>query len=553
MLPTAGRGPDDGRRRPERARAPQLRGLGPPGGRLARARAARVGGDRADLGHLAGAGERAPRAARRRRSGRHRARLRYRVLVGTACPPRGARVTASTTPRASSRPHDSSSGSTGSSSSLSTGSAERCRSPTPASTSCSPNTVPSIGVSPRLGAGGGAAPAPGRRQRGDPTYLAYVEELRHSKRVCAFRDFMVEEIAAFKRQGDGAEIGGRSEPCGGTIAAMHNIWARLLACVASSPLYYNSKLGARVARGPLQPPCWTWAELTLGLFFPCDPRSMARGGASASRGAGLRRRPSPEPPGAPMSDSLLVREPEITDALVAAHGLKPDEYQRILDLIGRTPTLTELGIFSAMWNEHCSYKSSKKWLRTLPTTGPQVICGPGENAGVVDIGDGAGAGLQDGEPQPPLLHRALPGGGDRGRRHPARRLHHGRAADRGDERAELRRAVASEDPRAGARRGRGDRRLRQRLRGADGRRRAALPRRLQRQLPGQRLRRRAGRGRRDLLLGGHGRRDAGGLSRGQDRARRGRRRDDGLAPSSTTPSRRSGRRCRSATPSPRSG
>jgi phosphoribosylformylglycinamidine synthase len=79
---------------------------------------------------------------------------------------------------------------------------------------------------------------------------------------------------------------------------------------------------------------------------------------------------------------------EITPKLVAEHGLKPDEYQRILDLIGRTPTLTELGIFSAMWNEHCSYKSSKKWLRTLPTTGPHVICGPGENAGVVDIGDG---------------------------------------------------------------------------------------------------------------------------------------------------------------------
>ena len=84
----------------------------------------------------------------------------------------------------------------------------------------------------------------------------------------------------------------------------------------------------------------------------------------------------------------LQREPAVTDDLVAAHGLKPDEYQRILDLIGRAPSLTELGIFSAMWNEHCSYKSSKRWLRTLPTQGPQVICGPGENAGVVDIGDG---------------------------------------------------------------------------------------------------------------------------------------------------------------------
>ena len=79
---------------------------------------------------------------------------------------------------------------------------------------------------------------------------------------------------------------------------------------------------------------------------------------------------------------------EITPELVAEHGLKPDEYQKILDLIGRTPSITELGIFSAMWNEHCSYKSSKKHLKTLPTKGPRVLQGPGENAGVVDIGDG---------------------------------------------------------------------------------------------------------------------------------------------------------------------
>lgn len=83
-----------------------------------------------------------------------------------------------------------------------------------------------------------------------------------------------------------------------------------------------------------------------------------------------------------------MTEPQITPDLIAAHGLKPDEYQRILEIIGRAPSFTELGIFSAMWNEHCSYKSSKVWLRTLHTTGPQVICGPGENAGVVDIGDG---------------------------------------------------------------------------------------------------------------------------------------------------------------------
>jgi len=85
---------------------------------------------------------------------------------------------------------------------------------------------------------------------------------------------------------------------------------------------------------------------------------------------------------------LTLHEPEITDALVAAHGLKPDEYQRILALIGRVPSFTELGIFSAMWNEHCSYKSSRLHLRKLPTTAPWVIRGPGENAGVIDIGDG---------------------------------------------------------------------------------------------------------------------------------------------------------------------
>ncbi|WP_104019024.1 phosphoribosylformylglycinamidine synthase subunit PurL [Roseovarius nitratireducens] len=83
-----------------------------------------------------------------------------------------------------------------------------------------------------------------------------------------------------------------------------------------------------------------------------------------------------------------MQEPDITPELIAAHGLKSEEYDRILEILGRDPSFTEMGIFSAMWNEHCSYKSSKKWLRTLPTSGPQVICGPGENAGVVDIGDG---------------------------------------------------------------------------------------------------------------------------------------------------------------------
>ena len=82
-----------------------------------------------------------------------------------------------------------------------------------------------------------------------------------------------------------------------------------------------------------------------------------------------------------------MNDPSITKELVESHGLKPDEYDLIISIINRVPTFTELGIFSAMWNEHCSYKSSKKWLRTLPVKGPQVICGPGENAGIVDIGD----------------------------------------------------------------------------------------------------------------------------------------------------------------------
>src|SRR6201997_1912969 len=85
---------------------------------------------------------------------------------------------------------------------------------------------------------------------------------------------------------------------------------------------------------------------------------------------------------------MQTNEPQITPELVAAHGLKPDEYERILKLIGRVPTFTELGIFSAMWNEHCSYKSSRIHLRGLPTKAPWVIQGPGENAGVIDIGDG---------------------------------------------------------------------------------------------------------------------------------------------------------------------
>ncbi len=78
----------------------------------------------------------------------------------------------------------------------------------------------------------------------------------------------------------------------------------------------------------------------------------------------------------------------ITKDVIAQHGLTDEEYQKIVAVLGRAPNLTELGMFSVMWSEHCSYKSSRAFLRTLPTEGPQVVQGPGENAGVVDIGDG---------------------------------------------------------------------------------------------------------------------------------------------------------------------
>ncbi len=81
-------------------------------------------------------------------------------------------------------------------------------------------------------------------------------------------------------------------------------------------------------------------------------------------------------------------DPAITPALVAEHGLTPDEYERLVRLLGRTPTHTELGVVSALWNEHCSYKHSKPVLRTLPTEAPWVLQGPGENAGVISVGDG---------------------------------------------------------------------------------------------------------------------------------------------------------------------
>lgn len=88
---------------------------------------------------------------------------------------------------------------------------------------------------------------------------------------------------------------------------------------------------------------------------------------------------------------MTISNVTITDEMATQHGLSKEEYKLILEILDREPNLTELGIFSSMWSEHCSYKSSKKWLKTLPVEGDCVIQGPGENAGVIDIGDGQAA------------------------------------------------------------------------------------------------------------------------------------------------------------------
>src|SRR5438093_6527391 len=84
----------------------------------------------------------------------------------------------------------------------------------------------------------------------------------------------------------------------------------------------------------------------------------------------------------------MITEIQMSPETLSRHNLTEEEYLRIVQVLGRQPNLTELGIFSVMWSEHCSYKSSKVHLRRLPTQGPQVIQGPGENAGIIDIGDG---------------------------------------------------------------------------------------------------------------------------------------------------------------------
>jgi len=99
-----------------------------------------------------------------------------------------------------------------------------------------------------------------------------------------------------------------------------------------------------------------------------------------------------------------MTEPTITQEIIAAHNLTREEHDQVVAILGREPTYTELGIFSVMWSEHCSYKSSKVHLQTLPTSGPAVLQGPGENAGVVDLGDGLAAVFKVESHNHPFVH-----------------------------------------------------------------------------------------------------------------------------------------------------
>ena len=213
----------------------------------------------------------------------------------------------------------------------------------------------------------------------------------------------------------------------------------------------------------------------------------------------------------------LATNPPSRPELIAQHGLKPDEY-------------------AAHRQAHRAHAELHRARHLLGDVERALLVQILENPFAHAADQGAvgdpGAGrecrrdryrrracrrVQDGEPQPPELHRALSGRGDRRRRHFARRLHHGRAADRLSQRAVVRRSEPSEDARAGRRRCRRHRRLRQFLWRADGRRRGALPSPLRRQLPGQRHGGRHRRDRQDFLFGGVRRRHADRLSRLEDR------------------------------------
>jgi hypothetical protein len=174
----------------------------------------------------------------------------------------------------------------------------------------------------------------------------------------------------------------------------------------------------------------------------------------------------------------MMNDAAITPEIIEQHNLTTEEYEKIKRIMGREPNLTELGVFSVMWSEHCSYKSSRVHLKRLPTRGSRVIVPPGENAGVVDIGDDWCVAFKVESHNHPSFIEPFPGSGDRRRRYLARCLHNGRPARRGDEQPAFWSARRSQtrQPQSldieGVRRG--HRPLRQLLRRADDRRRGGI-------------------------------------------------------------------------------
>ena len=163
----------------------------------------------------------------------------------------------------------------------------------------------------------------------------------------------------------------------------------------------------------------------------------------------------------------------------AALGLKGDEYAKICAILGRRPTSSELAMYSVMWSEHCSYKSSRVHLKQFGEKVPDnakdvLLIGMGENAGVVDVGNGLGGHVQGRVAQPPVVRRAAPGRRDRCRWHRPRHPHHGGAADRGDGPAAVRRRRPPRHRPGGPRHRRGHRLVRQLPRSAQHRRRGRL-------------------------------------------------------------------------------
>src|SRR6267143_1992432 len=122
--------------------------------------------------------------------------------------------------------------------------------------------------------------------------------------------------------------------------------------------------------------------------YPRLPRSRGAGQRKARPGRVTASRVEPFP-----------GDPPVTADLVRQHHLTEEEYDRILAMLGRTPTFAELGIFSALWSEHCSYKHSRPVLKRFPTEGPRVLQGPGENAGVLRLGNGWAVGGRPHSPQ----------------------------------------------------------------------------------------------------------------------------------------------------------